>query len=60
MWMSRADSEQSGRFPHKSHGKDVNKQPASREKSYLLPLVSVGLKATLLAKGCGACINQRS
>lgn len=36
---SREDGKQSERFPHKSHGKDVNTQEASSEKSCVLPLM---------------------
>lgn len=48
----RKDGKQSAKFPHKSHGKDVNTQEASSEKSCVLPLMYEGLKAAPLARKC--------
>lgn len=48
----RKDGKQSEKFPHKSHGKDVNTQEASSEKSCVLPLMYEGLKAAPLARKC--------
>lgn len=50
MWKGRGNGEQSGRFPHRSCGKEASKQPASREESCLTLPISVRLEAAPLAK----------
>lgn len=50
MWKGRENGEPSGRFAHRSCGKEVSKQSASREKSCVTLVISVRLKAAPFAK----------